>query len=268
MRRKLTLFLVIGMTISSFSFLMIPMVLANKNSLAYVYNDDITSAYSYRSLLNDNGYTVTLINGSSITSSTFSGYRAIIIGSDTSSGGAAWLDGDLSKVTAVNDSNLPIIGLGDGGYSLFGYGAIDLRIGYDWGGAHPSRTGIIVANDTHPIFTTPTDIPTGTIELYSIGNYVNFVYLNPVPSYVSALGEDTGVPDFYSLCAQEERYFLWGFTASPDTMTQIGKDLFINVIKYYAPFSAGIPGYNLILLLGISSIMVSLLLIKKTKIKN
>jgi len=268
MKRNLVLFLLIGMTISSFSFLMMPMVLANNNSLAYVYDDDITSAYSFRTLLNDNGYEVTLINGSIITSSTFSGYRAIIIGSDTSGGGGTWLDGVSSKIAAINDSALPIIGLGAGGYSFFGMGAINLRIGYDWGSSNPSRTGIIVANDSHPIFSTPTDIPSGTINLYTIGNYVYFIFLNPPPAYVSALGSDTVNTNYYSLCAQEDRYFLWGFTASPDTMTQIGKDLFINVIKYYAPLSSSIPSYNIILLLGVSTIVTSLLLIKKIKIKN
>ncbi|MFW9937750.1 MAG: hypothetical protein ACFFD5_08880 [Candidatus Thorarchaeota archaeon] len=268
MNKNLALFLVLGVTIFFFSFLMMPMVLANNNSLAYVYDDDTTSAYSYRSLLNDNGYAVTLIDGSSITSSTFSGYRAIIIGSDTSSGGYTWLDGDSKKVTAINNSALPLIGLGNGGYSLFGFGALNLRIGYDYGGANPSRTGIIVANDTHPIFTTPTDIPTGTIDLYTIGNYVNYIYLNPAPSYVSALGEDTGSVNYYSLCAQDNRYFFWGFTASPDTMTQVGKDLFINVIKYYAPLSGAIPSYNILLILGVSTIVASLIIIKKIKTKN
>jgi hypothetical protein len=55
-----------------------------------------------------------------------------------------------------------------------------------------------------------------------------------MPETVTALGGEVNNFPYYPLAMEHNRYLLWGFTESPQKMTEIGKKLFINVVIWTA----------------------------------
>lgn len=245
--------------------ILIPSVQAAKADITFIYYDDATSADSYKTFLEDNGFSVDLIHTVDIVDGMFSDYDIIIIGSDT--GYLMNWEGSTAQVTAIDDSDLPIIGLGNGGFAFFGQGdGIDIGCGWDNGNPFFStRTQITVVDSDHKIFNKPNHIPSGTIQIYNIGSLGAYCIYSE--SDQVALGVDPSSSTQYLLMLEEERYLFWGFDNSPDAMAIIGKYLFINIINYFTPEKdAGIPGYNFLFLLGIISIVTIMAL--KTKLSN
>jgi hypothetical protein len=62
------------------------------------------------------------------------------------------------------------------------------------------------------------------------------IFLPVVPSDVTILSRQLNweLDDQINhiLILEKEKYTFWGFTESPDMMTEVGKDLYINVISY------------------------------------
>jgi len=76
-------------------------VASRSGNIAYIHPDGDTSiANSYKALLEANGYSVTLIPMSSVATTNFSVYNAIIIGSNTT--GADWNPAFLQLIVSAN----------------------------------------------------------------------------------------------------------------------------------------------------------------------
>ena len=260
---KFKKFLILALPILIVLLMFSPKVHGNSAELAYIYYDDPTTANSYKSFLVDEGYNIDLIDVDIIITGTFDTYDVIIIGPDLGSWSALYMDN--TKEGIVDDSDLPIIGLGNGGFAFFGLDGLSLYIGYDNGGSTIDITNIDVIDDTHQIFNTPNDLPDGNIQLFSPGSRVYYAPTSIVPG-VTLHGTVAGSSNQYCLSQEDYRYFLWGFEDSPSTMTQNGKDLFVNIINYYAPSSeSGIFGYEILILIGIVSLSTIILIKKKFK---
>jgi phosphodiesterase/alkaline phosphatase D-like protein len=193
--------------------------------IAHIYSTDDTGANSYKSLLEDNGYSVTLIAMSDVATTDFSTYDLIIVDSDTGS----W--DDPASVSAVDGSANPIIGLGEGGYDFFGQLGLNTGRPHGW---HGSNNSIYIVDTSHPIFNMPNSItiPEDTIiQLYTTTNHVG-IDLPSIPENVVVLGREADEVEHYPLTLENDRYLFWGFTASPESMTQVGKDLFLNVVDF------------------------------------
>ena len=206
-------------------------VASRSGNIAYIHPDGDTSiANSYKALLEANGYSVILIPMSSVATTNFSVYNAIIIGSNTTSG-----DWNPALASAVNSFGKPIIGLGeDGGYEFFGELGLNTGRPNGW---HGNDNSIYVVDPTHTIFNTPNAIsipPSNIIVLYTATNHVG-IFLPSIPPSVVVLGREIGSATHYPLTLENNRYLLWGFHDSPNNMTTTGKDLFINVVNYMAP---------------------------------
>ena len=93
--------------------------------VAYVWQDDFQSAAAYSKLLQANGYSVDLLPMGVITPTTWSDYNLIVIGPETGDG-PNW--GTPAIVQNLLQYPTPILGLGEGGYALFGQ--LELAIGY------------------------------------------------------------------------------------------------------------------------------------------
>ncbi|MFW9993622.1 MAG: right-handed parallel beta-helix repeat-containing protein [Candidatus Odinarchaeota archaeon] len=202
-----------------------------RGKIAYILYNDNATADAYKSLLEANGFSTDLYTNSSIPSIVFDQYDLILIGSDTGSF-ADW--GTTSEVNILEGSGKQIIGLGEGGYAFFG--KLSLAIGYG-NGYHGALNNITVVDSSHPVFNTPVPIGPGTVQLYSSTSHVG-IYLPTPPSDVVLLGREPPIGEppidsvYYPLVQEKERYLLWGFTAGPGSMTQVGKDLFLNIISY------------------------------------
>ncbi|MFX1516792.1 MAG: hypothetical protein ACFFC6_10805 [Promethearchaeota archaeon] len=193
--------------------------------VAYVHAYDEDTTHSYRSLLEYNGFITDLINMTNtvITSDMFTEYAVIILGPET----GPWTV-ETAKRQAINESQKRIIGLGMAGYYFFG--GLDLDIGYPYGW-HGSINNITVVDSSHPFFNHPHSIPSGNITLYTSTGHIGINLATP-PESVVLLGKEPTDPNHYPLVQQHERYLFWGFSASPTNMTQIGKDLFINILGH------------------------------------
>ncbi|MHA2371236.1 MAG: hypothetical protein ACXADX_20670, partial [Candidatus Hodarchaeales archaeon] len=198
--------------------------------VVYVYAYEEADALAYEELLESKGFMTEAITLSNVDGFPFADYDLIILADDTGWNND-WGMG-MAEITAIYNSGAPILGLGEGGYAYFGQ--IDLEIGSSTAGnqgVHGNDGTLVVADDTHDIFNTPTDIGSGIISVYSgESRYVSLHYPSP-PENVDLLGR---IPssDHYALTLENDMYFLWGFREDPDTMTQTGKDLMLNVVAY------------------------------------
>ena len=192
-------------------------------SVAYIYSSDTSSANSYKSLLDSNGYPTTLISMSNVADTDFSGYSVIIIGSDTGSM-STW--GDTTSISVIEDSGKPIIGLGKGGYGFFRkLGLNTAKRGLKWEGLY--NISVYVEHPTHIIFKTPNEIIIPEDRYIPLCNSSKFVEVFLLAPNVKVLGSCKVI-----LTLENYKYFFGGFTASPDNMTSVGRDLFINVVDY------------------------------------
>ena len=51
-----------------------------------------------------------------------------------------------------------------------------------------------------------------------------------MPETATALGGEVDNLGYYPLALEHDRYVIWGFSASAENMTEVGKYLFINMV--------------------------------------
>ena len=156
----------------------------------------------------------------------------IIVGPDAGSG-YEW--GNAASVSAIQNSGKPIIGLYNGGASLFQ----ELGLSINWGhGGYPGPgdTRIYVVDPSHVIFNSPHSISVPgdqIVQLYSSLSPLIHEYAPRLSSEAILLGRHPSPAQIsYYPLVQEGQNILWGFAASPESMTQVGKDLFLNVVDF------------------------------------
>jgi len=200
-------------------------------NVAYIYHDDIESAKDYQSLLNSYGCATTLIPSNEVATTGFDAYDLIIAGTDTGYF-TTWTD--EQNVAAVENSGKSVVGLGNGGYWYFGQ--LGLSIGNPYGG-YSRKTSIEVEDPNSSLYKTPyvIDIPEDrALQLYSETQHIG-IYLWPtIPETVTVIGLQVDDVGYHPLIMEHNRYLLWGFTESPQKMTEVGKTLFVNVVIWTA----------------------------------
>jgi len=198
--------------------------------LAFIYASDADAANTFKFFLESNTYQVDLIPQSEITSTEWTKYKAILVGYDT---GITSTWGDPGGVMAeqVKDSNRPILGLGEGGYALFG--KMGLAIG--WGnGAHDNAKDIYVTSPAALYWNTPNNVSIPAdrvISLFTASIDSISIHLpDPVPQ-VEQIASSPADLDYYPLARQSINFFLWGFNGTPSAMTGKGQKIFINILE-------------------------------------
>ncbi|MHC4703901.1 MAG: hypothetical protein ACYTFQ_25345, partial [Planctomycetota bacterium] len=134
----------------------------------------------------------------------------------------------VDSVAAIEGSGKPVLGLGEGGYAFFGQ--LGLSIGWP-NGAHDSRNSIsaIDPDSSHFSMPYPIAVPEDrTLQLYAETERVG-IYLRTVPETVTLLAAEPGNPMYYPIALEHDRYVIWGFSQSPESMTETGRDLFANI---------------------------------------
>lgn len=193
--------------------------------ITYIYWWDEEKAESHRSFLTACGCTATLVQSSQIASTPVD-CDLLLIGADTQNA-PAWTDG--RSVAILNDLGTPIIGLGEGGYRFFG--RLGLAIGYP-NGTRTSRNSVYIVDPATPLISTPypVAVPEDRIlQLYTHADHVT-VYLWPVPQTVTAFAREAETAGYYPVVAEQDRYLLWGYVESPESMTEAGRHLFLNAV--------------------------------------
>jgi hypothetical protein len=195
--------------------------------VAYIFSRKDEAAESFDSLLEAYGCSTTLIKLNDVQETSLDSYDLLIVADDTQYEDT-W--DDPNTTAAIEDSGKPVVGLGDGGYDFFGL--LGLSIGYPHG-AHGSQNSIEVIDPNSSLFSTPypIDIPEDRVlRLYTETNHVGLYLWPTIPDTVTVLAEDAINFPYYLLATEHNRYLLWGFTESPQKMTEVGKTLFINVV--------------------------------------
>ena len=199
--------------------------------VAYIFSYDAEAAESFHSLLGAYGCPTTLLRLADVPATPLDSLDLIIVANDTQDI-STW--SDPNTVAAIEESGKPVVGLGEGGYTFFGL--LGLSIGNPNGG-HGSKNTIEVIDPNCSLFSTPysIDIPEDrALQLYTETNNIG-LYLWPIiPETVTALASEVNIHGYYPLATEYNRYLLWGFTESPQKMTEIGKTLFINVVIWTA----------------------------------
>jgi len=189
------------------------------------------TAESFQSLLESYGCPTTLIKTKNVTATSLDSCDLVIVADDTFYS-HAWTD--FNGINAIENSNKPIVGLGEGGYDFFG--KFGLSIGSP-NGAGNNYNDITVIDPNYSLFSTPYPIhipQDGMLQLYTETDNVSLYYWPELPETIVAFAIENGNSGYYPLAIENNRYFLWGFTESPEKMTETGRKLFINTVIWMA----------------------------------
>lgn len=199
----------------------------------YIYSSDLATAQQFQTLLNANGYNVTLVTMSNFGSINFSQFSLVIISSDSASS-EPWGGFGSPVPSSIVVSGVPVLGIGVGGAMFFDtVGANSIG----WGqSASVAPVNTVFPFSTSGIWSSPYALPagaqivaspSGAVELYYPGGAV----LN---SATILQGEDPIHPNYFSIATFQVSgpiYGLWGFTGLPKDYTVGGQQLFVNLAR-------------------------------------
>jgi hypothetical protein len=216
-----------------------------QSQVTYVYSTDTATRDAFVGLLLSRSLTVRALSLSSVASSTFAFDDAIVIGPDTAGYPTpAW---PTAAKDALVASHKPVVGIGVGGALFFtAVGGLGIDYGQSW--LLPARSVVALRSDAGS-WTWPnlvdTSAATGELALYASDVTTVAAYFPSENVDYSRLGRQTDDAAHFPLLAQATNgtcYSLWGFNASPSTMTQAGRDLFSNLVRGNP---CSISGYSL-----------------------
>ena len=197
--------------------------------IAYIYQTMPATGSEVKTLLEENGFRVDLIDKDNITGTGFNAYSEIIIGWDTTES-ATW--GTLQQLNVLEGSGLPVIAMGESGYDYLGQFGLAIGTPNGW---HGSGTAIAAENTGSAFWSEPFALTTGAnMEIYTSGVNYAAIYLPGPIAGVTTLGRQANNDTHYQIITQG-RYMLWGFELGPNAMTGTGKRLFVNAVKFMLP---------------------------------
>jgi hypothetical protein len=159
-------------------------------------------------------------------------YQLVLIGPETGSDGS-WGDASGSWANKVVSSNLPVVGLGEGGFNFFG--KIGLGIGFP-NGIGTSTSKAYALNTQDEVWRTPNAIAIPGDKNVTLYDRDSETYTSnlaqPFPSNVIAFAQwPEGVNQFSII--RESRYLLWGYRETPNEFSDSGSALFLNVLDSF-----------------------------------
>jgi hypothetical protein len=193
----------------------------------YVY-EDRAKALAYKALLEQHTMVVDLYPPDVVPTLDLSKYNLAIIGPSTGYLGT-WTP--QAAIDAITQNEIPVLGQGEGGYAYFG--KLNLDIGYA-NGAHGSGTAIDWNRDfsgddiwKYPYEVERTKEP---LELYDETSDRVDIYIGDQPTGVATFGYNDNSRSYADLIMESGWYMFWAFDDGPNTMTETGKQLFVNTV--------------------------------------
>ncbi len=199
-----------------------------KPRVLYVYDRDLATAQAYEKLLEGHSMVVDLSTKAAVPFRNLKVYSLVIIGPDTGYL-TSWTP--QAAIDAITRNEIPVLGLGEGGYAYFG--KLNLSIGSP-NGAHGGGTSIL-ANPNSAldlIWQYPYDLLNLPKEPWAL-------YKETSPRVDIFLAQATGVNVFgfndtdqryADLLIENNWWMFWAFDNGPDTMTESGLQLFVNTV--------------------------------------
>ena len=155
--------------------------------IAYIGYYDTWGADDMKTLLDAQGYATTLVQLCDVGTTDLSGYDLLIVGRDTGDYGE-W--GNQAGREVIRALDVPILGIFDGGGSLFDQLGVDISCMATAGFDEPGLTSMIVENASHLIFRTPNDLSVSdgdNLQLYTEPCPASALYVPPLPGDVGGL---------------------------------------------------------------------------------
>jgi hypothetical protein len=196
----------------------------------YVYDTDLEKALDYERLLERNGVVVDLAVKGAVPGMNLRRYNLVIIGPET---GRLDTWTPQAAINAITRYEVPVLGLGEGGYAYFGMRKLD--IGYP-NGEPGSGTSINWNRQTtsDPIwrYAHEFSLPKEPLQLYAEPSRRVDIYLGSEgePAGLTVFGYNDTKPRYANLTMDQGWYMLWSFYDGPRMMTDIGRDLFVNTV--------------------------------------
>jgi len=210
---------------------------AAKPNVAYVYSSDTATAGDYRTLLEAYGFRVDLVAQSALPSTSLSGYDFIVVGPETGNSGTyttnPWGDAGGAQAGAIVGSGKPVVGLGYGGTLYFQAAGLYINWGQSWISSL-GDTSVYVVDPADAAWNSPYAVtvpPSRLVPLYSSNSSYVAVYMPSPVSGVVAVGRQSDDTTHYPIIKQNDTNLLWGFNASPATMTAAGQNAFVNALR-------------------------------------
>jgi uncharacterized repeat protein (TIGR01451 family) len=176
-----------------------------------------------------------------VATTNFAVYKMIVVADDTGYlnewGTATPASLSAAQVAALKSPNIPILGLGEGGYAFFG--KLSLFLGWPHGWHGPQDVMNRAATAPLAIFPVAWDpitymaAPANSVGIYLIPN-------QPLPADVTPVGLENPTKDHSTLIVQGCRT-LWGNGGNPLEMSASGKPLFLNTVAYTHALKCGNP---------------------------
>jgi len=195
-----------------------------------IYNTDLNGAQRFKQLLDGHSFDMDIIKMSSILSANYSKYKVILVMPDTGSGGT-WGDAGGTMAQKLEDTNLPVVGVGSGGYAFFGKLGYPIGWGKGWSG---SGRDVYVMDSDDSVWKSvyKIDIPGSRIvQLYGSNvGYTAIHYPNPIAG-ITGIGRQSDDNSHYQIIEKDTQYILWGFNGGPNQMTDTGRQVFVNTAR-------------------------------------
>ena len=161
----------------------------------------------------------------------FADFDLILVADDTGAG-AAWSP-ESGLMEAIQNSGLPVVGLGKGGHAFFG--KLGLDIGHP-NGVTGQADSVKVADfgDSQAYYTSPNAISIPGDQVLQILASPQDVVAIPLTERlpegvrVASLTDQT---DAFPIVKSGKRYLLWGFSGGPGAFTDVGQKLFVNALR-------------------------------------
>jgi Mg-chelatase subunit ChlD len=201
--------------------------LINQRPAAFVYSNtlDLLAYTDYKALLAFSSIPLVGVPISNVATTNWGDYELVLIGAYTG------LDREWVAsvaITPLQNSRLPIIGLGRGGYAFFG--RLGLDIGYA-NGVYQNITRTVPFSPTATVWSLPFPLIGATpYQIYGATAGVSIYVSASPPANLERIGHVPGSSVYYNIVRQATRYLLWGFQARPSFMTTNGRKLFLNVV--------------------------------------
>jgi hypothetical protein len=198
----------------------------DEKRIAYIYLSDFSRRDEFESFLESKGYTVDAIAVPDIPQTDLSPYGLIIIGEDTGSG---YIWGNAESISAIKNSNRPILGMRFGGLALLN----KLGSSIDNNCWTASGFGLYVEDPAHIIFNEPNKITIPEDRILDVGYLGDFLagYAPALPESVKLLVRQADSTQHY-IIMQEGSHILWGFDLDPSWARETALNLFINIVHY------------------------------------
>ncbi len=203
--------------------------------LVYVYLTAANLGNDFKNFLKNRGYTVDLVPLDAIPSTNFAQYQLVLVGPDTGSDGN-WGDQGGSWANKIVSSNLPVVGLGEGGFNFFG--KFNLNIGFPNGIGTTTRDAYAL-NTQDDVWKTPNGIAIPGNKIVNLYNKDSDTYTSnlaqPFPGGVIAFAQWPEGVNQYPII-RENRFLLWGYRETPNEFSASGTALFLNILdSFLAP---------------------------------